>query len=142
MLTERIRFTHAVDARPLRVTLPLVSHGGSGARVAAAECGGQVIAVEVGDSAPERITHFLARPADFGFGLKAENQIVVQVERLVAARGDGVHIHSDQQRCGVGSQDGAGFFDYFAAPGIGDLLVLRLDMTAGLQPALQAAVQN
>jgi len=53
-----------------------------------------------------------------------------------------VHVHTYKQRSGICAQDGAGLLDDFTASRVADEGVVRLDVSSGEQPALQAAVQH
>jgi len=102
----------------------------------------QLVAVECRHIAPGDVAHLLRRAECLRRGLESENQIVVQMERFVAPRRDAVYIHSHQQWRGLGAQDCAGLFDHLAASRVPDKRIVRLDVAAGKQPALQAAMQH
>jgi len=66
----------------------------------------------------------------------------MQMERLAAAGRDAVHVDADHIGPAVGIQDGSGFFHHFAAGGVPDVGVFRLDVAAGQQPAFQSPMKD
>ncbi len=72
-------------------------------------------------------------------GLKCKYQVVVQVEWLATASGDGVDIAADQSgrsHLEIRSR----LFEHFATSGIRRRVVFGFDVTAGQKPSPQPAV--
>jgi hypothetical protein len=61
---------------------------------------------------------------------------------FAASRRDPVDVDSDQERPFIGGQDRAGLFNHLAPSRIPDLGIIILDVPAGQEPSVEAAVMN
>jgi hypothetical protein len=75
-------------------------------------------------------------------GAEVEEDIVVQVVGFAFAGGNAVYVEAGDGRYGVGEETGGGLFDDFAAGSVPDFGVGGLDVSAGKEPAVEAAMMN
>lgn len=99
-----------------------------------------------GDGIPAEIVEFAPddgarlRRADRAVAVcvKSEDQVVVEVKRLIAVGRDGVNVDIDDGRAGIDMD--SGFFEDFASGRRGEARIGRLDVSAGEKPPVKARV--
>src|SRR5271166_1973715 len=102
----------------------------------------QIVTIPIVQVAPNHLADFLGGLQGRVRRAEPEDQIVMQMERLSPAGRDAMHIDTGERRVTVRDEYGPGFLDYLAARRVPDLGILRLDVPARQQPAIQPAVMH